>query len=127
MPITHLFSVNQDVINAMTNLFEEQKQFITEEFEKQKAFIEEQFDEAIAKIGNIITAEKLSEIKTQSIAVLHYIEEKQAYLFEIDPQQELTSEELTRVTTDLQLLDNTKDTAIIRDIFVTICRYSALD
>ena len=110
----------------MVNLFEEQKQFITEEFEKQKAFIEEQFDEAIDRIGDLITAEKLSEIKTQSIAVLHYIEEKQAYLFEIDPTRELTADELTRVTTDLQLLDNTRDTAIIREVFITVCRYSAL-
>ena len=64
---------NADVINAMVNLFEEQKQFITEEFAKQKAFIEEQFDEAINKIGSIITAEKLAEIKTQSIAGNYYL------------------------------------------------------
>ena len=50
------------------------------------------------------------------------MEEKQAYLFEIDPKQALTPDELTRVTTDLQLLDNTKDTAIIRDNFLTLCK-----
>ena len=121
---------NQQVIDeikdALDEGFSDQRVFIEEEFEKQREFIEAQFDIAILEIEDIVIREKVKEIQTQSIAVLHYIKEKQSWLFDIDDTKALTSEELTRVTFELQTLDDTKDTSEIRQYFLTECRDSVI-
>ena len=60
------------------------------------------------------------QIQSQSNAVLEYIQEKQAYLFNVK-EEHITEDELTRITSDLQIMDNTKDTSIIRQLFLSDC------
>ena len=62
----------------------------------------------------------MRDAKTSSIAIMDYIEEKQAYLFKIDAFN-MTENELTRITSDLQFMDNTKDISIIRNVFLEDC------
>ena len=121
---------NQQVIDeikaALDEGFSDQRQFIEEEFEKQREFIEAQFDMAILEITDVVILEKVKEIQTQSIALLHYIKEKQSWLYDINDSKALTSEELTRVTFELQTLDDTKDTSEIRQYFLTECKESVI-
>ena len=62
----------------------------------------------------------MRDAKTSSIAIMDYIEEKQAYFFKIDAFN-MTENELTRITSDLQFMDNTKDISIIRNVFLEDC------
>ena len=111
---------NQAVIDEIKEEFEQQNEFIAQKFAEQKIFIQKQFDEAVEEIQDFISLEHLKEIQTQSVAVLDYLQEKQAYLDRIDPNY-LNEDELTRVTNDLQIMDNTKDTSIIRQVFLSDC------
>ena len=81
---------------------------------------------AILEITDVVILEKVKEIQTQSIALLHYIKEKQSWLYDINDTKALTSEELTRVTFELQTLDDTKDTSEIRQYFLTECKESVI-
>ena len=98
---------NQDVIDEINEGFEEQKKLILSEFAEQSklikdkfaeqtSFIKEQFKETIdaikegtKDIKNTILKEKFNEIKKQSFAILDYINEKQAYLNEIQADNAL--------------------------------------
>ena len=117
---------NQDVINeikgAINEGFEEQKEFITLQFEEQRRYIEDQF----TSFEGGLFEQDLEELQRQSNAVLKYLQEKQAYLFEIDEEQVLSEHELTRVTAELDLLDDTKDTSYIRQFFIDACRDDAI-
>ena len=117
---------NQDVINeikeAINEGFEKQRNFISQEFEQQRRFIEEQF----ATFEDSLFEQDLEELRRQSIALLEYIQEKQTYLFELNEEQALDEDELTRVTAELDLLDDTKDTSYIRQFFLDACRDDAI-
>ena len=97
--------------------FAEQTKFIKKKFEQTVLAIKD----GTKDIKNLISKEKFNKIKKQSFAVLDYINEKQAYLNEIQADNALTPHELTRVTSDLQLMDNTKDTSFIRQTLVDDC------
>ena len=130
---------NQDIMDEITEGFAEQKKLILNEFAKQNKmikhefaeqtkFIKKKFEQTVLAIKdgtkdikNLISKEKFNKIKKQSFAVLDYINEKQAYLNEIQADNALTPHELTRVTSDLQLMDNTKDTSFIRQTLVDDC------
>ena len=111
---------NQAVIDEVKAGFEEQKEFITEKFEEQKQFIQAELKKAIDQIERYISYEHMVQIQSQSNAVLEYIQEKQAYLFNVN-EEYITEDELTRITGDLQIMDNTKDTSIIRQLFLSDC------
>ena len=109
-----------DVVGEMEEMFKKQNQVIAEEFKKQKKFILEQFEKAVGDIKEYSSIKHLKDAKTSSIAILDYIEEKQAYLFKIDAFN-MTENELTRITSDLQFMDNTKDISVIRNVFLEDC------
>ena len=130
---------NQDVIDEINEGFEEQKKLllsqfaeqsklIKDKFAEQTSFIKGEFEKAIKAINkgtkeikSLILQEKFNEIKKQSFAILDYINEKQVYLNEIQADNALTPHELTRITSDLQLMDNTKDTSSIRQTVAEDC------
>ena len=117
---------NQDVINAISQEFADQKIFIEEQFAEQQKFIKEQFEEAITNIQDFQFQNELSAVLSHSTSLLDDLQIKQAYLFSIDDEVALTAHELTRVTAELNLLDDTKDTSIIREYFKTYCLDNAI-
>ena len=116
----------QDVIDAIADGFEEQKEFISRQFELQRQFIEDQFEKALEQIEDMFLKDQVEEIQRLSLAMLDFLQEKQTFLFTIDDQEALDPDELTRVTSELSLLDDTKDTSLIKTFFLTNCKGRAI-
>ena len=117
---------NQEVIDTISDTinegFEEQKRIMLQAFEDQKKFIQEELESAVDKVTDTILSEKLKDIKAQSESILDHLREKLIFLYGITIETAQTPDELTRITSELNILADSQDTAVIRKSFISACK-----
>ena len=102
--------------------FEEQKRIMLQAFEDQKAFFQDKLEQAVEEVADELLKTKLEEIKIESQTILHLLNEKLTWLYGITTEKAQTPDELTRITSELNILADTEDTATIRLNFLSACK-----
>ena len=117
---------NQEVIDKISDTinegFEEQKRIMLQAFEDQKAFFQDKLEQAVEDVADELLKTKLEEIKIESQTILHLLNEKLTWLYGITTEKAQTPDELTRITSELNILADTEDTATIRLNFLSACK-----